>query len=49
MALMKPMQGPRIAYSAMDKETVENAKRYEGERWVFVNGIATGSVASFYL
>jgi hypothetical protein len=44
MALMRPMQGARIAYSTMGEEVLEGAKRFEGERWVFVNGIATGSV-----
>lgn len=45
-ALLRPLQGPRIAYSVLDAEVVEHAKRYEHERWVFVNGIATGSVRS---
>jgi len=44
MGLIRPMQGARIAYSAMGEEVLEGAKRFEGERWVFVNGIATGSV-----
>lgn len=42
LALMRPMQGARIAYSAMDEATLEGAKRFEHERWLFVNGIATG-------
>jgi len=44
MALVRPMQGARIAYSAIGGEVLEAAKRFEGERWVFVNGIVTGSV-----
>lgn len=39
-----PMQGPRIVHSAMDSETVTAAKQHEDERWIFVNGTATGFV-----
>lgn len=42
MGLTAPMQGARIAYSALDEATAENAKRHQHERWLFVNGIATG-------
>ena len=37
-----PMQGPRIAYSMMDDETVLSAEQRGSERWLFVNGCATG-------
>lgn len=41
-AMTKPMQGPKIVYSKMDEATVESAKEHEHERWLFINGIATG-------
>lgn len=37
-----PLHGERIAYSKMDERTTATAKRYESERWLFVNGIMTG-------
>ena len=42
LAITKPIQGVRIAYSNLDEETVQSAEKYEHERWVFINGIATG-------
>ncbi len=37
-----PMQGPRIAYSMMDDDTITSAEQHGSERWLFVNGCATG-------
>ena len=37
-----PMQGPKIAYSMMDDATVLSAEQHGSERWLFVNGCATG-------
>ena len=37
-----PMQGPRIAYSMMDDITIHSANQNRNERWLFVNGVATG-------
>ena len=42
LGMTKPIQGARIAYSKMDEKTVQSAKNHEHERWVFINGIATG-------
>ncbi|KAL8650349.1 MAG: hypothetical protein Q9210_003873 [Variospora velana] len=36
-----PTQGPRIVESTMDKRALP--QQYAGERWVFINGICTGS------
>lgn len=41
-ALLRPLQGPRIACSALDAAVVEHATRHAHERWVFVNGVAVG-------
>lgn len=37
-----PMQGAKIAYSMMDDDTVLSAEQHGSERWLFVNGCATG-------
>ena len=42
IVLSWPMQGPRIAYSMMDGDTVLSAEQHGSERWLFVNGCATG-------
>ena len=36
-----PMQGSRILYSKMGKNTTLSAQSHESERWIFVNGIIT--------
>ena len=38
----KPMEGPRIAYSSLHGETLAMAEQHKDERWLFVNGCATG-------
>lgn len=43
-----PMQGPRIAYSMMDDDTIASADQHGSERWLFVNGCATGYDLSRY-
>ena len=47
LALTKPIQGPKVVYSKMDEKAMESAKQYEHERWLFVNGIATGYGVTF--
>lgn len=37
-----PMRGSRIAYSIMDDDTIASADQHGSERWLFVNGCATG-------
>ena len=37
-----PMDGSRIAYSNLDGETLVMAEQHKDERWLFVNGCATG-------
>ena len=44
LGLARLGQGRRFAYSKMDEATKIRAKQYEHERWLFVNGIATGCV-----
>ncbi len=36
----KPMEGPRIAYSKMNDDTLAIAEQRKDERWLFVNGCA---------
>ena len=43
--LTLPMQGPPILFSKLDDSTKILAERNKNERWVFVNGICTGSDA----
>ncbi|KAI4119253.1 MAG: hypothetical protein LQ338_007304 [Usnochroma carphineum] len=38
-----PTQGPRIRESRTDDETVDPSNQHPSERWIFVNGICTGS------
>ncbi|KAG6995830.1 hypothetical protein G7Y79_00041g077820 [Physcia stellaris] len=40
--LTRPMEGPTVVYSRMDDKTVERVRRFEDERWVFVNGCTVG-------
>ncbi len=40
--IAKPMEGPRIAYSNMNENTLALAEQRKDERWVFVNGCAVG-------
>lgn len=42
LGLARLEQGPRFAYSKMDEATKTGAKQHEHERWLFINGIATG-------
>ena len=42
LGLTNPLQGPRIAYSKMNDEIIESANQHKHERWLFINGIATG-------
>lgn len=42
VGMAKIGQGPTMVYSKMDEATTMRAKQYENERWLFVNGIATG-------
>lgn len=37
-----PMQGPNVTYSNMDEMTEAMAERHKNERWLFLNGCATG-------
>jgi hypothetical protein len=37
-----PMQGPRVTHSNMDSQTKAMAAQHRDERWLFVNGCATG-------
>ena len=44
-----PIQGAKIAYSMMDDDTVLSAEKHGSERWLFVNGCATGcGLATFF-
>ncbi|KAL8751682.1 MAG: hypothetical protein Q9184_005994 [Pyrenodesmia sp. 2 TL-2023] len=38
-----PTQGPRIVESTMDQETLRLSQQHPFERWIFINGICTGS------
>ncbi|KAL8922147.1 MAG: hypothetical protein Q9208_005342 [Pyrenodesmia sp. 3 TL-2023] len=39
-----PTQGPRVVESnSMDKETLRLSQRHPAERWIYINGICTGS------
>ncbi|KAL8724975.1 MAG: hypothetical protein Q9166_007649 [cf. Caloplaca sp. 2 TL-2023] len=38
-----PTQGPRILHSSVPASTSPTADRHSRERWVFINGICTGS------
>lgn len=40
--ISKPMEGPRVAYSNMNDATLAIAEQHKDERWLFVNGCATG-------
>ena len=37
-----PMRGPRVTQSKMDSLTEAMAGQHKDERWLFVNGCATG-------
>lgn len=37
-----PSQGPRIVESTVSQDDGLQPQRYQGERWVFINGICTG-------
>ena len=37
-----PMEGPSVTYSNMDDATGALAEKHRDERWIFVNGTATG-------
>lgn len=38
-----PTQGPRIVQSNMSSETLRESSNHPHERWIFINGICTGS------
>ncbi|KAL8957343.1 MAG: hypothetical protein Q9193_005357 [Seirophora villosa] len=38
-----PTQGPRVVESNIDETTLRRSQQHPGERWVFVNGVCTGS------
>ena len=38
-----PTQGPRILLSNMDTRTTQLAAQHQHERWIFINGICTGT------
>ncbi|KAL8700840.1 MAG: hypothetical protein Q9201_005233 [Fulgogasparrea decipioides] len=38
-----PTQGPRVIKSKMDADTLKLAMEHKDERWIFINGICTGS------
>lgn len=40
--LALPTQGPRIVHSVVSDDTAESMASHNDERWLFVNGIATG-------
>lgn len=40
--IARPMEGPPISYSKMDEATMALAAQHNDERWLFVNGTATG-------
>ena len=37
-----PLEGPDITYSNMDEDTEALAEQHGDERWLFINGTATG-------
>ena len=37
-----PLEGPDVTYSDMDKKTEALAEQHRDERWLFINGTATG-------
>lgn len=37
-----PLEGPDVTYSNMDETTEALAEQHRDERWLFINGIATG-------
>ena len=37
-----PLEGPDITYSNMDETTEARAEQHRDERWIFINGTATG-------
>ena len=37
-----PLEGPDVAYSSMDETTEALAEQHTNERWLFINGTATG-------
>ncbi|KAL8864268.1 MAG: hypothetical protein Q9174_007411, partial [Haloplaca sp. 1 TL-2023] len=41
--LAYPTQGPRILLSNMDTHTSQLASHHQDERWIFINGICTGT------
>ncbi|KAI4090574.1 MAG: hypothetical protein LQ344_004621 [Seirophora lacunosa] len=38
-----PTQGPRVVEATIDERTLRRSQQHPGERWVFVNGVCTGS------
>ncbi len=37
-----PLEGPDVTYSNMDEKTKALAEQHRDERWLFINGTATG-------
>lgn len=40
--ITKPMEGSRITYASLEDDTLMMAEEHKDERWLFVNGTATG-------